>query len=287
MMDNSPQKQSPGQISNVLDGHSKKGGKGHIEAGNEELMPMPNIDKIGSGYDILFGNPHSIGTIDPGFRDAVYNLTLYNGKQTPDRRFLLPDGAQVSRCQTCALSFVSTQVNTAEDYENTLRTVVKASFNAWVVAFSASRDYKRVESGITNSSERFMKSTAVCEVYCAQILRFDPPPFSDGFNRAVAQVLSLPYNAENRASYRRFFEAFGTHVVKQARLGGTFGEQNTFTSLDWSRLRQESTNIMAEASFAAKWGSGAGSAMRESDRRRVRLPFLTYYIKMNVEAIFD
>jgi hypothetical protein len=136
-----------------------------------------------------------------------------------------------------------------------LRTVVKASFNAWVVAFSASRDYKRVESGTANDSERFVKSTAICEVYCAQILRFDPPPFSNGFARAVGEVLSLPYNAENRANYRRFFDAFGTHVIMAARLGGTFGEQSTFTSSDWSQLRQESTNIMAAAFLAAKFWS--------------------------------
>jgi hypothetical protein len=269
MKKNSVQKQSPGQISNALERNGEKGGEAPIEAGNQALMPMPNIDKIGSGYDILFGNPHAIGTIDPGFRDAVYNLTLYNGQLTPDRRFLLPDGAQVSRCQACALDFVSTQVSTAEEYQNTLKTAVKASFNSWRGAFSASRDYKRVVSGTTNSSERFTKSTAVCEVYCAQILRFDPPPFSDGFNRAVGQVLSLPYNAANRAAYRRFFEAFGTHVVQEARLGGTFGEQNTFTSSDWSRLREESTNILAEASAAAKLRSVGGSVMREEERKRV------------------
>jgi hypothetical protein len=268
MKKNSVQKQSPGQISNALERNGEKGGEAPIEAGNQALMPMPNIDKIGSGYDILFGNPHAIGTIDPGFRDAVYNLTLYNGQLTPDRRFLLPDGAQVSRCQACALDFVSTQVSTAEEYQNTLKTAVKASFNSWRGAFSASRDYKRVVSGTTNSSERFTKSTAVCEVYCAQILRFDPPPFSDGFNRAVGQVLSLPYNAANRAAYRRFFEAFGTHVVQEARLGGTFGEQNTFTSSDWSRLREESTNILAEASAAAKLRSVGGSVMREEERKR-------------------
>jgi hypothetical protein len=93
---------------------------------------------------------------------------------------------------------------------------------------------------------------------------------SDGFIRAVDDVLGLPYNAENRAEYRRFFDAFGTHVIKQARMGGTFGEQSTFTSSAWSRLQQHSTNIAAEASAAAKWMSAAASVMREDERRMVR-----------------
>jgi hypothetical protein len=59
-------------------------------------MPMPNIDKLGSGYDILFANPHAIGSIDPGFRDSVYDLSVYSGKLTPDQRFAVPDGTQVS-----------------------------------------------------------------------------------------------------------------------------------------------------------------------------------------------
>ncbi len=88
-------------------------------------MPMPNIDKLGSAYDIIYANPHALGSIDPGFREPVYNLSVYSGKLTPDQRFAVPDGTQVSVGRTCALSFCSSEVLGGSSYCNSLKASIK------------------------------------------------------------------------------------------------------------------------------------------------------------------
>ena len=231
-------------------------------------MPMPNIDKLGSGYDILYANPQAIGTIDPGFRDSVYNMSISSGKLTPDQRFAIPDGTQVSMCQTCVVSFSSTEVQGGASYVDTLKTAVKGSLSGWGAAFKASFDYQSVDRGSSNYSEKFTKSTAVCEVYCSQILTFTPPPLSENFLSGVDQVLTLPYNNDSLPNYRRFLGAFGTHVITAARMGGSFGEQSTFSSSAWARYHMSGFDVSAEASASAFSVSGAASAMSSQQREQ-------------------
>jgi hypothetical protein len=155
-------------------------------------------------------------------------------------------------------------------YSNTLKVNIKASFAGWGAAFKASFDYQEVERGASNYSQKFTKATAVCEVYCAQILSFTPPALSENFRSGVDQVLSLPYDDKaNLPLYKRFFDAFGTHVITAARMGGSFGEQSTFTSEAWNRYHQTGTDIFAEASASAFGASGAASAMSSEQREKV------------------
>jgi hypothetical protein len=94
---------------------------------NAMVMPMPNIDKIGAGYDIFFANPHAIGTIDPGFRSPVYNLTIYNGNRlTPDKRYLVSEGVDVTRSHACKTSFTTTDIYGTASYAKTLRVGVSS-----------------------------------------------------------------------------------------------------------------------------------------------------------------
>jgi hypothetical protein len=166
-----------------------------------------------------------------------------------------------------------------------LKTAVSASaggaFSGIEVAFKASTDYQQIESGSTNSSEKFTKSTAVCQVYSANVQGYTPPPFSDNFLRGVDEVTSLPYNETNLPAYRRFIDSFGTHYIRRADFGGMFGEQSTFSSSAWAKYQATKLDIKAEASASAFGATAALSVMTSVQRERVRkavylLNFLYY-----------
>ncbi len=115
-------------------------------------------------------------------------------------------------------------------------------------------------------SQKFVKSAAVCEVYCTQILTFTPPPLTNDFRTGVKQVLSMPYDNNTLPFYRKFIGAFGTHVITAARMGGSFGQQSKFSSEAWNRYHQTGHDISAEASASVFGASGAASVMTQEQQ---------------------
>eukprot|EP01126_Amoeba_proteus_P037373 TRINITY_DN3855_c0_g2_i16.p1 TRINITY_DN3855_c0_g2~~TRINITY_DN3855_c0_g2_i16.p1 ORF type:complete len:598 (-),score=114.17 TRINITY_DN3855_c0_g2_i16:1654-3270(-) len=212
-------------------------------------------------------NPQAIGTIDPGFRQNVFDVGIYSGQLTPDQRFSVPNGTDVSACQACVLSFETKEISGGASYVNTLSVNVEVNGKGWGAAFKGSYDYQKVEKGTSQYNQKFTKSTAVCEVYCAQIQTFTPPPLTNDFMKGVSVVLEKPYPS-NIPLYQKFIKSFGTHVIMAVRMGGMFGEQSTFASDAWTKYLQSSSDISAEASASAFGASAAASTMTKEQQEQ-------------------
>ena len=62
-------------------------------------MPMPNIDYVLYGYNVLYGNPLATGgTTDPGFASQIFKADYTGGLTSGDKRFLIPNGISVMSC---------------------------------------------------------------------------------------------------------------------------------------------------------------------------------------------
>ena len=213
---------------------------------------MPNIDYLLGGYDIYFGNPARTGvsgtTPDPGFKHQPIFAPSYNKKQvTLDGRFLIPDGMNVISCEgDCAMQMTSKSMSGMRSYTDSLDVKASVEGSGWGGRFSASVDYKNVDSSTKNSKSLFTQTEISCCVYTATLLDYDPPAFSQNFLNA-AKTLSTKYS---KTAYRRFIDSFGTHYVRLANMGATYGQQSEISSSSWKQMQEMNINIKASAGYS-------------------------------------
>src|SRR5689334_21441536 len=91
-----------------------------IAIANAAPVDFPNIQFLGSGYDLILGDPHATSQTDPGFRQFVFNLTIYNGQTTPDHLYYLPLGVEATKSISCALNFQAETIGSAYGYQQLL-----------------------------------------------------------------------------------------------------------------------------------------------------------------------
>ena len=72
-----------------------------------------------------------------------------------------------------------------KSYKSTLDAKASASGGFLGVSFSASIDFKSVETTTKNASTFYTQSEASCCAYSASILEFDPPAFSQNFLNGI------------------------------------------------------------------------------------------------------
>ena len=83
---------------------------------------MTNIDYVLFGYDIFYGNPKSIdASVDPGFRDPIFDKSYTSDRCSEDGRFRVPNGVRVLSCGgNCQLDFVAEIIKGARSYQSLL-----------------------------------------------------------------------------------------------------------------------------------------------------------------------
>merc|ERR1719265_1528947 len=103
----------------------------HRDAGGEHL-PYPGVDYLGSGYDIIFGNPKGDPDtqLDPGFRADVIELDWCQSQEclSKDMRFLRPLHGSARGEHSCHQSQETRTVEFFEDYSSSLS--IDASLSA-------------------------------------------------------------------------------------------------------------------------------------------------------------
>merc|ERR1712061_38676 len=191
--------------------------------GSGEAVVMNNIGYLFKGYDIMRGNPLPVVGLsqDPGYRQPIFEATYKSGSKTADERYLQPDGTTITDCSgTCSLSFQTDEISGSKSYQDSLSS--KASFTLgasfFPAKFSASADYKKVQSTTSSGSNLYTQSSASCCSYKAQILGYNSPPLSKNFLTAV-ESLTDEYN-EN--VYQKLIENFGTHYITEAQMGALY-----------------------------------------------------------------
>ena len=77
-----------------------------INCGTSNNDTFPRIGYLGMGYDIVYGNPHALGSNDPGFRQPIFDTSNYSlGHTSSDIQYCLPNGIDAEPCNSCSLDW--------------------------------------------------------------------------------------------------------------------------------------------------------------------------------------
>ena len=207
----------------------------------------PNIDYLGSCYDIFKGNPETTKGLDPGIKSlGIFQFTYNQGLTTADGRYSIPDGTTVNDAQSCSFSFSSGITKNTGSYMDSLKVHVDASFKGWGASFSASTDYQDMETSTQNGKTVFVSSQARCEAYGASI---NDAEFTDDFIDTVSYLPDV-LNSSTQGTYISFIHEYGTHVLISLMMGGRYGVRSEFKTSDYSSLASSGINVKASAGYS-------------------------------------
>lgn len=211
---------------------------------------MKNIGYLGSGYDFMFGNPHALGTVDPGFRDSLIDY-VYMGQKTADDEYVIPNGINIRRCDACRLDWETNEVFGMNSYEHSLIDDATSIFKFLGFFSKASKDYSQVEKETTQFQRVVTESKASCLVYCADLVK-TPGAFGVSPLKAALQTLPVSYNTSNatKEAYLNFLRNYGTHVTTAVKMGGTFGQRSVIEKTKYSDMIGLGMNIK-QSGFSA------------------------------------
>ena len=88
----------------------------------QNIPTLNNIGYLGSGYDVIFANPHpteSKASIDPGYRNHIFDLS-YCGELTADHRYQVPENVTVRKQVSGQLHFNVHVINSTKEFTKVL-----------------------------------------------------------------------------------------------------------------------------------------------------------------------
>lgn len=117
---------------------------------------IPNLEYLGLGYDIVFGNPRGSETseLDPGFRHRVVRLIQKQTDLTVDGEFTVPLGTTVKYTSSCTYDSKSTQIANELEFRNTMEKEVSTSQN------SSTKSSSGINLFIINTSSSLEKKSS-------------------------------------------------------------------------------------------------------------------------------
>ena len=105
-----------------------------------------------------------------------------------------------------------------------------------------------------------MTSKAQCTVFDAALEDYSFPKFASNFENGVATL------ANDINAYYRFIDAFGTHYMKQMKMGSRFSVFYKLTDDGYSRLLKEGISVEASASYSAEGITGSLSTKTDKEK---------------------
>lgn len=217
------------------------------DKGNMRIQQIESLEYLGSGYDIIFGNPAGdpLLKVDPGYRDSIIKLTypkfdddfpdLYKSKS--------PSGAYVRDEISCNRSEKKTELNSLSEYSNELSTDTSINVSFFGISlFSASSGYKEMSQTLQRKKSKTSMLKSYCFQYVAALSSYGQWTLTDQFMRALSLLPShfnslehdgttctaaeMKQNPEQAGCgpsvhvWMTFFKNFGTHVSTLLHLGG-------------------------------------------------------------------
>jgi hypothetical protein len=229
-------------------------------------VTMKNVDYLASGYDVFKGNPQSSATPgrDPGFRHMIFQFNYSSKLTTDDLRYIIPDRTAFRTNKGCLLDFKSTEVFGSQSYSNSLEVEVDASVEYLGNKFSASSDYRRVQTGTSDQHSVFTTTSASCSVYDGFLNLYDMPDLHDDF---VHSILELPDASYDAVAYMKFLDTFGTHFVSDLTMGAKFGFLSEISDDSYKKSLEMHLKLEFAASASA-WGiSGSAHSMTDEEKQ--------------------
>ena len=208
------------------------------------VATFPNIGFIYRGYDIFKGYPEA-KSVDPGFRESIFEPSYSKNKKTPDQRYEIPNSIGVLNIQSCSGRFESKTFFTQKEYQKDL--AVKAGISVegfFAGSFSASVDYQKTQKTIASSQSIVVESNALCNIYKANILSYEKPKFTQNFIKGLKQLKDGTTQSKSR-----FLSAFGTHYVRDIKMGSRYTKRFTITKESKEKMEKEGINVNMAASI--------------------------------------
>lgn len=209
---------------------------------------VPNIEYLGRGYDLIFGEPlHSGDKGDPGFKASLYRFDY--GYKSMDGRWVVPNGTEVS-----GHFWNTTSERTIRWSDDSLREVLESRVHLHLFygvsrslrdfgAFAANKDYRRMKSKLAEGT-RFDMESELVDQFVGILSIFVGPEFSVSFKQAVEAYV------EDKICEEVLVSQFGTHFVTQVVTGArrTQITQRTTTNV---ATRTYETGVCHQANTAA------------------------------------
>ncbi|GIX65767.1 MAC/perforin domain containing protein [Babesia caballi] len=237
-----------------------------VNTENSKLNPglAAAMRYLGSGYDIVFGNPlgDPVIMVDPGYRNPVLKLDWSEDYHNHDGANLKePRGGWIRPEMSCRQAESVEHVNSIDDYKKELSVDAKLSVDMpFYFSFSASSGYKNfVKTMSANTMKNYIIKT-YCLRYVAGVQDFknievqpsfktDVDDLPDKFDEEKCKMEVYKYNDEDEKCadsvrpWMRFFQKYGTHYTTVIHLGGKVTHQIQMAKTDVASLQKEGFNI--------------------------------------------
>jgi len=235
-------------------------------------VETPGFAFLGSGYDLLSGNPLSTsGLGDPGFRYDIFDWTYTQNLMTTDGKYRVADMTHSRTFDDCSSKMHTKQYNSAYSYKHMINTAFSANLNIGDIGGKNSGnnvdlnfgiDVRNTKNHTDNRSRIYSHSSAVCTRYQLEMNMFEQANLTDDFQRGV-EMMPVDFDMD---TYARFLTAFGTHYVSSMKVGGRWGMQMTFKSNAYQALLNHDVNVHAGITFVAGSVSGGLGINTTNDR---------------------
>jgi len=236
----------------------------------DEPRYFKNIGYLGSGYDLIFGNPHG-NQVDPGFKQPILDMSSYTRKRlTPDKRFNLPDNVDARSSLDCSLQSEVKEVSGAKSMYESLSTDVGVEGGGWGFAFSASAAYKSVSASSSAFHKTYVSVKAKCDIYKAFVDSGTASPLKQGFREMVSKLPASADPADRRNPYWNLIRDFGTHYTKSVNMGSKAVLRSEFEQVKWAQMKSSSLNVKVAAKFSFLAFSGGASVQTDSERKQAQ-----------------
>ncbi|KAL8270367.1 hypothetical protein Esti_005691 [Eimeria stiedai] len=235
---------------------------------NQAVDTIPGIGFLGSGYDLVMGNPlgdeHTPG--DPGFRAPVILFDWGHDKEgvSPDLTTLQPKGGYVRPFVSCQHAETVEEVDSLSAYVAELAADASSDGNFPFLPFSGSVNFRvMVEESLRKQTKTFMlrayclryeagfaaagmNSSRTTEAFreAVESLPAAFPSTSEGNNCTPEAFRQQSQSVECRdpaiLRWMEFFQDFGTHVTTNIKLGGKVTKQIRMTKEQAQALHDRS-----------------------------------------------
>eukprot|EP00057_Strongylocentrotus_purpuratus_P011674 XP_011666148.1 PREDICTED: uncharacterized protein LOC105439147 [Strongylocentrotus purpuratus] len=226
----------------------------------------PNVQFLGTGYNILEGNPGgqdlNEGGLDPGLKVTrqVFSLSYDEEKLTDDNAYSVPDEIIYTKRDGSSEGCTVSSVYGSRSYQEELKiqSEVEGGFEKGLAGFEfgASAAYRTISDKL-EVEEKLFATYRTLEIFGeGRILSAsEDVSFSDEF---ASQLCALPeMYPGHETTYNLFLDDWGTHVVTQA----TFGTATqTFLQYQQSSIvYMQAREIGASASIGGAYKGFSGS----------------------------
>lgn len=188
-----------------------------IAAQAPQIPPLPGLDKVGLGYDVLYGT----------FRNAALGWTFAQNKtwtnpNYPTLVYAIPDQINIVTFPEASVTKEQITAKSTQQYASSLAMSAGLSFSYGMFSMS----------GSVNVAKKYIESSSSTSKYTSTAQRLGlwqvttVPPFledlkaSQWFEEGIKSLPTQIQSEQDRARYTQFIQYFGTHYLNEVHFGG-------------------------------------------------------------------